>query len=158
MVTTEEDIYILLVEDNPGDVRLIREALKQCPQRLSIDVASSGEDALTILRQEGLYSETPRPRIILLDLNLPGISGLEVLEYLENDPILKNIPVVVLTSSNAESDIVAAYSRHANCYTTKPTNFEDFELLMKRFGEYWLTVVALPPVHDLNRENADPAD
>jgi chemotaxis family two-component system response regulator Rcp1 len=138
-------IEILLVEDNPGDVRLTKEALKEGKVRNNMFVATDGEEALTFLRQQGKYAEACRPDLILLDLNLPKKSGREVLEEIKADPELKRIPVVVLTISKAEQDILKSYDLHANCYITKPVDLEQFIEVVKSIEDFWLTVVMLPP-------------
>ncbi len=138
-------IEILLVEDNPGDVRLTQEALKEGKVRNNMYVASDGEEALTFLRRQGKYAEACRPDLILLDLNLPKKSGREVLEEIKADPDLKRIPVVVLTISKAEQDVLKSYDLHANCYITKPVDLEQFIEVVKSIEDFWLTVVMLPP-------------
>jgi CheY-like chemotaxis protein len=138
-------IEILLVEDNPGDVRLTKEALKEGKVRNNMFVATDGEEALTFLRQQGTYAEARRPDLILLDLNLPKKSGREVLEEIKADPDLKRIPVVVLTVSKDEQDVLKSYNLHANCYITKPVDLEQFIEVVKSIEDFWLTVVMLPP-------------
>jgi CheY-like chemotaxis protein len=140
-----ELVEILLVEDNPGDVRLTREALSEgkVPNRLS--VVGDGVEALAFLRHERGYADVPRPDIILLDLNLPKMSGFEVLAVIKEDEDLKRIPVVVLTTSAAEQDILKSYNLHANCYITKPVDLEQFIDAMRRIDGFWLGVVKLPP-------------
>jgi len=133
------------VEDNPGDVRLTKEALKEGKVRNNMFVATDGEEALTFLRQEGKYVEACRPDLILLDLNLPKKSGREVLEEIKADPDLKRIPVVVLTVSKDEQDVLKSYNLHANCYITKPVDLEQFIEVVKSIEDFWLTVVMLPP-------------
>jgi len=142
---TCELVDILLVEDNPGDVRLTREALSEgrVPNRLS--VVADGEQAMAFLRHQGEYASAPRPDIILLDLNLPRKSGFEVLADIKADPDLLRIPVVVLTTSQAEPDILKSYDLHANCFITKPVDFEQFIDSMRRIDGFWLGVVKLPP-------------
>jgi chemotaxis family two-component system response regulator Rcp1 len=137
-------IEILLVEDNPGDVRLTMEALRQDKMRNNLHVVTDGVEALAWLRREDRYAEAPRPDIILLDLNLPKKDGREVLEEIKTDPDLKRIPVVILTTSAAEEDIVRAYQFNANCYITKPVDLEQFVKVVKSIEEFWLTVVKLP--------------
>ncbi len=138
-------IEILLVEDNPGDVRLTKEALKEGKVRNHLNVAEDGEQALAFLRREGRYSEAPHPDLILLDLNLPKKNGREVLEEIKEDPELKRIPVVILTVSTAEQDILKSYNLHANCYITKPVSLDQFLSVIKSIENFWLTVVMLPP-------------
>lgn len=138
-------IDILLVEDNPGDVRLAREALKESKVRNNIFVVEDGVEAMKFLRRQGKYEDKPRPDLILLDLNLPRKSGREVLAEVKSDDNLKRIPVCVLTVSRDEQDIIRAYNLHANCYITKPLDFEQFMNITKSIEEFWLTIVKLPP-------------
>jgi len=137
-------IEILLVEDNPGDVRLIREALKEGKVRNTLHVACDGVEAITFLRNQGEYSGIPRPDLILLDLNLPKKDGREVLAEIKADEDLKRIPVVVLTTSQSEIDILKSYNLHANCYITKPVDLGQFLKVVKSVEDFWLTVVRLP--------------
>lgn len=138
-------IEILLVEDNPGDVRLTIEALKEGKVSNKINVAADGIEALAFLRREGKYENAPKPDLILLDLNLPKKNGREVLAEIKMDSRLKCIPVVILTSSQAEKDIVTTYNLHANCYITKPVDFGQFIDVVKSIENFWFTVVKLPP-------------
>jgi chemotaxis family two-component system response regulator Rcp1 len=138
-------IDILLVEDNPGDVRLAQEALKESKVHNNMFVAKDGVEAMEFLRRRGKYANVPRPDLILLDLNLPRKSGREVLAEVKTDDSLKRIPVVVLTVSRDEQDILRAYDLHANCYITKPIDFEQFIKITKTIEEFWLTIVRLPP-------------
>ena len=138
-------IEILLVEDNPGDVRLTIEALKEGKVANKINVAVDGIEALAFLRREGKYENAPKPDLILLDLNLPKKNGREVLAEIKMNPHLKCIPVVILTSSQAEKDIVTTYNLHANCYITKPVDFEQFIQVVKSIENFWFKVVKLPP-------------
>ncbi len=138
-------IDILLVEDNPGDVRLTIEGLKEGKILNNLSVVSNGVEAMAFLRQEGGYANAPRPELILLDLNLPRKDGREVLGEIKNDDDLKRIPVVILTSSQAEQDIVKSYNLHANCYITKPVELDQFIGVIKSIEQFWLTVVKLPP-------------
>ena len=138
-------IDILLVEDNPGDVRLTVEALKEARVLNVLSVARDGVDALDFLRQEGSHADAPRPDLILLDLNLPKKDGREVLAEIKADESLKRIPVVVLTTSRAEQDIVKSYDLHANCYITKPVDLEQFIEVVQSIEDFWLTIVKLPP-------------
>jgi chemotaxis family two-component system response regulator Rcp1 len=147
---TEKDavsppIDILLVEDNPGDVRLTKEALKEGKVYNNLHWAKDGVEALEFLRREGIHKKAPRPDIILLDLNLPKKDGREVLSVIKNDDQLKNIPVVVLTTSKAEEDVLRSYALHANCYVTKPVDLEKFIVVVQSIDRFWLTVVTLPP-------------
>jgi two-component system, chemotaxis family, response regulator Rcp1 len=137
-------IEILLVEDNPGDVDLTREALEDAKVRNRLHVVDDGAKALDFLYQRGEYAEAPRPDIILLDLNLPKKDGRQVLVEIKADPQLAEIPVVILTTSQAEEDIVRSYQLHANCYITKPVDFKQFMHVVKTIEEFWLTVVKLP--------------
>jgi two-component system, chemotaxis family, response regulator Rcp1 len=140
-----EPVEILLVEDNPGDVRLTREALREGKVYNNLHWAKDGVEALEFLRREGKHAGAPRPDIILLDLNLPKKDGREVLEIIKGDEHLKYIPVVVLTTSKAEEDVVKSYALHANCYVTKPVDLEKFIVVVKSIDRFWLTVVTLPP-------------
>jgi len=137
-------INILLVEDNPGDVRLTKEGFKEGKVYNNLYVAEDGEEAMTFLRQEDPYLDVPRPDIILLDLNLPKKDGREVLEEIKGDPDLRRIPVIILTTSKAEEDILKTYDLHANCYITKPVNLEDFISITKSIENFWLSIVKLP--------------
>ena len=138
-------IEILMVEDNPGDVRLTREALRSAKMLNNLHVVEDGEAALDYLYQRGQYALAPRPDLVLLDLNLPKKDGREVLAVIKSDDMLKSIPVVVLTTSHAESDILRAYNLNANCYVTKPVDFQRFTEIVKTIEDFWLTVVTLPP-------------
>lgn len=137
-------VDILLVEDNPGDVRLTREVLKDSKVRNNLIVANNGEEALTCLRKQGKYKDTVRPDLILLDLNLPIKDGREVLAQIKADTDLKRIPVVVLTTSKAEEDILKTYNLHANCYITKPVDLDQFCAVVKSLEDFWLAIVKLP--------------
>lgn len=138
-------IEILLVEDNPGDVRLTVEALKEGRVRNSLAVAKDGVEALAYLRRQGSHASANRPDLILLDLNLPRKDGREVLAEIKEDPVLRRIPVVVLTTSRAEEDILRTYDLHANCYITKPVDLDQFISVIRSIDDFWLTVVRLPP-------------
>lgn len=138
-------IEILLVEDNPADVRLTQEALKEEKVYNSLSVVTDGEEAIAFLRRQGKYQKSPRPDLILLDLNLPKKDGREVLKEIKNDDSLKAIPVVVLTVSKAEEDILKAYNLHANCYITKPVDISQFIKIARAVQDFWLTIVKLPP-------------
>jgi len=135
---------ILLVEDNPGDVRLTVEALKEGKVRNQLHIAKDGMEAMDFLHRRGNYSDVPRPDLILLDLNLPKKDGHEVLAEIKEDPELKRIPVVVLTGSKAGDDILKTYNRHANCYITKPVDWDQFITVVKSINDFWLTIVRLP--------------
>ena len=139
-------IEILLVEDNPGDARLTQEALKDSKLNNKLYIVEDGVEALTFLKNEGKFADAPRPDIILLDLNLPRMSGRELLEIIKADEVLKTIPVVVLTTSDDERDIVTSYSLHANCYITKPVDMNQFVTIVKNIKDFWFTIVKLPPL------------
>ncbi len=138
-------VDILLVEDNPGDARLTQEALKDSKIRNTLSIVEDGVEAIAFLHRQGKYADAPRPDLILLDLNLPRKSGREVLSEIKQDDDLKSIPVVVLTISKAEEDICRAYNSHANCYITKPLDFNQFITITKSIEDFWLTIVKLPP-------------
>ncbi len=138
-------IDILLVEDSPADVRLTREALKEARVLNTLHVVQDGMAALAFLRREGQYAGSPRPALVLLDLNLPKMDGREVLAKIKQDESLKRIPVVVLTTSRAEEDIIRSYDLHANAYITKPVDLAQFLNVVRSFEEFWLAVVTLPP-------------
>lgn len=134
----------LLVEDNPGDVRLTQEALRESKVINNLNVVGDGQAALAFLRREGKYAGAPRPDVILLDLNLPKKDGRDVLAVIKNDPALKRIPVVIITSSEAEQDILKTYELHVNCYVTKPMDLEQFVKVVRSIESFWLTIVKLP--------------
>ena len=138
-------VNILLIEDNPGDVRLTREALKEGKILNNLVNVSDGVEAVAYLRRQGRYSDATRPDLILLDLNLPRKDGREVLADIKADKDLRRIPVVVLTTSSAEQDILRAYDLHANCYVTKPVGLEQFISVVKSIEEFWVAIVSLPP-------------
>ncbi len=142
-------IDILLVEDSPADVRLTREALKEAKVLNALHVVQDGIAALAFLRQQGQYAASPRPDLILLDLNLPKKDGREVLAEIKQEEALRRIPVVVLTTSRAEEDIVRSYDLHANAYVTKPVDLPQFLKVIQSFEEFWLAVVTLPPRNNL---------
>ena len=144
-MTALQPIEILLVEDNPGDVRLTKEALKEGKVYSNLHTVKDGVEAMEFLRRQGKFGSVPRPDIILLDLNLPRKDGREVLEEIKSDEKLKRIPVVVLTTSKAEEDVLRTYNLHANCYVTKPVDLEKFIVVVKSIDVFWLTVVTLPP-------------
>jgi CheY-like chemotaxis protein len=137
-------IEILLVEDNPGDVRLIIEAMREAKLDNRFHVVEDGVEAMQFLRREGRFGDAPRPDLILLDLNLPKKDGRAVLAEVKADPALKRIPVVVLTTSQAEEDVLRAYDLHANCYITKPVDMEQFMKVVAQIDEFWVRVVTLP--------------
>lgn len=144
MKLTGEVIDILLVEDNPGDVRLTREAMKEAKLHNQLHVVSDGVDALAFLRRQGAYASAVRPQLILLDLNLPRKDGREVLAEIKQDTDLRRIPVVILTTSEAEADILKAYDLHANCYIVKPVDIEQFLTVVKSIEDFWVAIVKLP--------------
>jgi len=144
MKIIDKPVEILLVEDNEGDVGLIEEVFEEAKIRNNIHVAEDGEEAVLYLRGEGKFSGSPRPDIILLDLNLPKKDGREVLKEIKEDNNLKNIPVVILTTSNAEKDILRAYDLHANAYITKPLDFDQFIKVVGSIENFWLEIVNLP--------------
>ena len=137
-------IEVLLVEDDPGDVLMTREAFEDYKLRNQLHVVNDGADAMAFLRREGEYAEAPRPDLILLDLNLPRMDGREVLQAVKSDAELASIPVVVLTTSEAEEDILRSYSLHANAYVTKPVDFERFIEVVRQIDDFFVTVVRLP--------------
>lgn len=138
-------VEILLVEDNPGDARLAREGLSECKIRNNLHVVDDGVKAMAFLRRQGEYAKAPRPDLILLDLNLPRKDGREVLREIKDDEHLKVIPVVILTTSKAEEDIIKTYSLHANCYVTKPLGLQQFLDVVRSIEDFWFTIVRLPP-------------
>lgn len=138
-------VDILLVEDNPGDVRLTREALRDAKILNEIHVVKDGVEAMDFLHREGSFAQAPIPDLILLDLNLPRKDGREVLAEIKQDPELKRIPVVILTTSKADEDIVKSYNLHANCYITKPVDLQQFIAVMHILEEFWFSIVKLPP-------------
>ena len=137
-------IGVLLVEDSPGDVRLTQEAFRDANKSVHLHVASDGAEAVAFLRHEGAYVHAPRPDLILLDLNLPKMDGREVLAHIKKDDSLKTIPTVILTTSEAEADIVRSYQLQANCYLSKPTQWDAFDTLVRSINDFWLTKVKLP--------------
>ncbi len=143
MKNSKDKPRILLVEDNPGDIRLTQEALKESHIEITLDVVSDGEQAVDFLMQRNKYVDSVRPNIILLDLNLPKKNGIEVLKEIKAHDLLKRIPVIVLTTSDAEHDISKAYDLHANCYILKPVDFDDFANVIKLIETYWFNTVQL---------------
>ncbi len=137
-------IQVLLVEDSPGDVRLTQEAFRDANPLIQLHVANDGVEAMAFLRQQGVHAHAPRPDLILLDLNLPKMDGREVLAHIKEDESLKTIPTVILTTSDAEADIVKSYQLQANCYLTKPVQLDAFENLVKSINDFWLAKVKLP--------------
>lgn len=140
----EPPLEVLLVEDNPGDVRLTLEAFREADGDIRLHVALDGVEAMAFLRQQGPHSKAPRPDLILLDLNMPRMDGREVLALIKADKHLKTIPTIILTTSEAEADIVKSYNLQANCYLSKPVQLEVFEDLVKSINEFWLTRAKLP--------------
>lgn len=148
MLAAERDarpVEILLVEDNPGDMRLTQEALKEGKVYSNLHWAKDGVEALDFLRRQGRFADAPRPDLLLLDLNLPKKDGREVLSIIKSDDDLKHIPVVILTTSKADEDVIKSYELHANCYVTKPVDLEKFIFVVQSIDRFWLTVVTLPP-------------
>lgn len=141
---TSKVVDILLVEDSPGDVRLTREALAEGKLRNNLHVVEDGEQALAYLHRQDGDADAPRPDLILLDLNLPRVDGREVLAHIKADPDLKRIPVVVLTTSSADEDVLRVYELAANCFITKPVDLDQFMRVVRSIEEFWLTVVRLP--------------
>jgi two-component system, chemotaxis family, response regulator Rcp1 len=137
-------LNILLIEDSPGDVRLTREAFHEANEKVNMHVACDGVEAIDFLRQQGKFADASRPDLILLDLNLPKMDGREVLAKIKEDNDLKSIPTVILTTSAAQSDILGSYRLQANCYLTKPVQFDEFEVLVKSINDFWLTKVKFP--------------
>jgi chemotaxis family two-component system response regulator Rcp1 len=137
-------VDILLVEDNEGDARLAKEAMRDSKIRNTLHHVSDGEEAMAFLRKEGQYAKVPRPDLVLLDLNLPKKDGRQVLAEIKNDDELKRIPVVILTVSSAEEDILKSYNLHANCFITKPIDLSQFMKVVRSVEDFWLTIVRLP--------------
>jgi chemotaxis family two-component system response regulator Rcp1 len=137
-------IEVLLVEDSPGDVRLTQEAFRDANREIRMHVASDGVEAMAFLRQEGDHAHSPRPDLILLDLNLPKMDGREVLAHIKENQSLKLIPTVILTTSDAEADIAKSYQLQANCYLTKPVQLDEFERLVRSINDFWLAKAKLP--------------
>jgi len=135
---------VLLVEDSPGDVRLMQVALQHANPAVHLNVVTDGAEAIAFLSHEGMYAKSPRPDVILLDLNLPKVDGREVLAYIKQDASLKSIPTIVLTTSADEADINQSYELQANCYLAKPVEFVFFEALVKSINDFWLTRVKFP--------------
>lgn len=136
---------ILLVEDNENDVLLTREGFKQSKFLVDLDHVENGEECLAYLRKEGRFADAPTPDLVLLDLNMPRMNGREVMQRMVEDPRLRRIPVVVLTTSSGEEDVIEMYDLRCSSYITKPVDFEQFQRVISEFAEYWLTIVVLPP-------------
>jgi CheY-like chemotaxis protein len=147
--SVHDSIDILVVEDNPGDARLIQEVLNDKKVFNSLYLVNDGVEALNFLRKKGIYSGMPKPDLIILDLNLPKKDGREVLAEIKSDDDLKHIPVVIMTISQAEEDILKTYNLHANCYITKSIDLNDFIRVIKSIEEFWFSIVKLPPKNDL---------
>jgi CheY-like chemotaxis protein len=141
---TNMALEVLLVEDSPGDVRLTKEAFREANRSINLHVACDGVEAMAFLRRQGQHVNAPRPDLILLDLNLPKMDGREVLAHIKEDQDLKTIPTVILTTSEAEADIVTSYQLQANCYLTKPVQLDDFEAIVRSISDFWLSKVRLP--------------
>jgi two-component system, chemotaxis family, response regulator Rcp1 len=141
-----EPIDVLLIEDSAGDVRLTREAFKDAKVHINLHVAADGAEAMAFLKREGPHADAPRPDLILLDLNLPKKDGREVLKEIKESPTLGIIPVVILTTSASEADILRTYQLHANCYITKPVDLDGFLTVVKSIDSFWLSIVKLPHV------------
>ncbi len=144
MFLTRDRLNILIIEDNEGDIRLIEEAFQELDRTLSLNVVVNGEDAISYLKKEGQWSAALRPDIILLDLNLPGIGGGEVLSYIKKDKNLRAIPVIILSNSSRNEDIAASYQACASCYIVKPLTFQDYINMMKVIEQFWFNTVILP--------------
>jgi chemotaxis family two-component system response regulator Rcp1 len=140
----ERSIEVLLVEDSPGDVRLVREAFREVNSSITLHVASDGVEAMVFLRRQGKHLESPRPDLILLDLNLPKMSGRDVLAQIKGDDSLKAIPTIVLSSSDAEADVLISYKLHANCYLRKPAQWDTFDRIVRSINSFWLTKPKMP--------------
>lgn len=146
IVKESRPIEILLVEDNPADVRLTRLALREGKIKNNLHAVPDGQTAMEFLRRQGAWREAPRPDLIFLDLNLPGMDGREILEQIKGDDRWRRIPVVILTTSDAEEDILRSYELHANCYVTKPVGLDEFLAVIRQIDNFWLEVVKLPPL------------
>jgi CheY-like chemotaxis protein len=142
--TRRTEIDVLLVEDSPGDVRLTREAFREANGAVTLHVAPDGVEAMAFLRQEGIHANAPRPDFILLDLNLPRMDGREVLALIKADITLRTIPVIILTTSEADADILKSYELNANAYLRKPVTLDAFESLVRSINDFWMTKVLLP--------------
>jgi chemotaxis family two-component system response regulator Rcp1 len=141
---SERNIEILVVEDSPSDVRLLQEAFREIELEHCLNVVGNGEEGLAFLKQEGIYQHAPRPDLILLDLNLPRMNGREFLAEIKGSSEFRRIPVVVMTSSGAEEDIIRSYDLHANCFITKPVDLDQFIKIIQSIEQFWLTIVKLP--------------
>lgn len=144
MITKMSPIHILLVEDNEGDIILTMEALNEGKLYNKISIVRDGEQAIHFLNKEGAYSDVARPDLVLMDINLPRIDGKEVLIYIKTNPLLKSIPVVMLTTSTSETDVLESYKNHANCYISKPVDLDKFFEVVQKIENFWISVVHLP--------------
>ncbi len=144
MMQKNRPVNILLIEDNPGDVRLTQEAFKEGNMSINLDVTMDGVEAIKYLKKESPFEQVTTPDLILLDLNLPKRDGREVLQEIKTDDLLKRIPVVVLTTSNAEQDILKSYNLHVNCYINKPVDFDKFFDIIQKIEDFWLSTAILP--------------
>ena len=144
VVKKDEPINILLVEDNPGDIRLAQEIFKDGKVQKELHVVEDGVEAMAFLKKEGKYADSPRPDLILLDLNLPRKDGREVLDELKSDESLRRIPVIILTTSKSEEDVIKTYNMHANCFITKPVDIVQFLDMAEAIEEFWFNIVSLP--------------
>jgi len=144
MNNRQNNITILLIEDNPGDVRLTQEAFKEGRKNVTLDVVMDGVEAINYLYKNGQYSDKKSPDLILLDLNLPKMDGREVLQRVKSDDNLRRIPVIVLTTSDADQDILKSYNLHVNCYLNKPVDFDKFFDIIQKIEDFWLTTAILP--------------
>ena len=149
-------VEILLVEDNPGDISLTREAFEETRLPITLHVVRDGVEAMEFLRREGEHGVAPRPDLILLDLNLPRMDGREVLAKIKNDPELKTIPVIVMTTSDAHQDVLKAYDLHANCYQIKPVDVEEFFAMVQAIESYWFNMTQLPTARRMHDPQAKP--
>jgi CheY-like chemotaxis protein len=150
-----QQVEILLVEDNPTDVLITREAFADFKLRNTLHIVEDGIEAMNFLRHEGIYQSVPRPDLVLLDLNLPRKNGREVLAEIKSDPGLNSIPVIVLTTSQADDDIIHAYGQHANCYIVKPVGFENFVKAVQQINNFWFSLVTLPSGSDRHGQDND---
>jgi chemotaxis family two-component system response regulator Rcp1 len=150
--SVEQRTVVLLVEDNPGDIRLTEEAFKEASLDCNLHVVEDGEEALAFLNREGKYRDAPTPDFILLDLNLPKKDGRQVLKEIKDNSALKYIPVIILSTSKSEDDIIKTYNLHANCYISKPVDLDNFIEVVQNIKSFWFTIVALPKRQDLNTQ------
>ncbi len=144
MTLTSKQYFVLLIEDNPGDVRLTQEAFRENGDKVGLEVVMDGVEAVAFLNKEGQYADKPTPDLILMDLNLPKWDGKQILEKIKTNKKLQRIPIVVLTTSNTPIDVLKSYDLHANCFINKPVDFDDFFNIIKRIQEFWLETIILP--------------